>query len=88
VSTQLTLSSNEGVFAESIRLFPNPSSAFIEVSGLSQSEEYIIYNTLGKEVSSGVISANEKIDVGEFHQEIPQQDFDGCRSDGRTDTAQ
>lgn len=70
VSTQLTLSSNEGVYAENIRLFPNPSSAFIEVSGLSQSEEFIIYNTLGEEVSTGFISTNEKIDVGDEDKKI------------------
>ena len=66
VSTQLTLSSNEGMFAENIRLFPNPSSAFVEVSGLSKTNHFKIYNTLGKEVSSGFISTNEKIDVGDL----------------------
>ena len=66
VSTQLTLSSNEGMFAENIRLFPNPSSAFVEVSGLSKTNHFKIYNTLGKEVSSGFISTNKKIDVGDL----------------------
>ena len=54
------------MFAENIRLFPNPSSAFVEVSGLSKTNHFKIYNTLGKEVSSGFISTNEKIDVGDL----------------------
>ena len=66
VSTQLTLSANENPFAENISLFPNPSSAFVEVSGLPQSDEYFIYNTLGEEISTGFISTNEKIDVGDL----------------------
>ena len=66
VSTQLSLSTNEGSLTENISLFPNPSSSFIEVSGLSQSDEYIIYNTLGKEVSTGDISTTEKIDVSDL----------------------
>ena len=66
VSSQLPLSTNEGSLTENISLFPNPSSAFIEVSGLSQSDEYIIYNTLGKEVSTGDISTTEKIDVSDL----------------------
>ncbi|MGB2100148.1 MAG: T9SS type A sorting domain-containing protein [Flavobacteriaceae bacterium] len=66
VSSQLPLSTNGGSLTENISLFPNPSSAFVEVSGLSQSDEYIIYNTLGKEVSTGDISSSEKIDVSDL----------------------
>ena len=55
--------STNAIEKRSIGLLSNPSTDFIEFSGLSQSYAYNIYNTLGKEVSSGVVSANEKIDV-------------------------
>lgn len=46
-----------------IKVFPNPSSDFIEVIGLSNIENYKIYTILGKEINKGTISNNEKIDI-------------------------
>jgi len=47
----------------SISLFPNPSSEFIKVSGLTATEAYTICNSLGHEISTGSTSANESIDI-------------------------
>ena len=46
-----------------IKVFPNPSSGFIQISGVTNTEKYSIYNILGAEVISGSIGNQEKIDV-------------------------
>ena len=62
-SSSPTLSTNDIEINKTFRLFPNPSTEFIQVCGLSKTENYRIYNTLGAEVNNGIISNNEKIDV-------------------------
>lgn len=54
---QFELSKND------VKIFPNPASHFIKISGLSKTENYSIYNILGSKISSGKISNNEKIDI-------------------------
>lgn len=49
-----------------ISLYPNPSSNSIQISGLTGVENYTIYNVVGKEISKGVISLDEKIDVKNY----------------------
>lgn len=49
-----------------IRLFPNPSLDFIQISGLKENEEYTIYNILSAEIKNGIISDNEKINIRYF----------------------
>ena len=63
VSTQLPLSTNENPFAENIRLFPNPSSESIQLSGLTTEESYTIFNTQGAVMQSGVVSNQEHIGI-------------------------
>ena len=62
-STDQSLSTNEFELENSIKLFPNPSSEFIEISGLTENEKYSIYNILGSEIENGIISNNEQIDI-------------------------
>ncbi len=62
-STAQTLSNNEFELDEKIKLFPNPSTENIQVAGLTKTENYRIYNILGKEISNSTISANEKINI-------------------------
>lgn len=50
----------------SVKLFPNPSSDFIQISNLKSNKSYSIYNTIGAEIKSGIISNNEQIDVRDF----------------------
>ena len=47
----------------SIKLFPNPSSELIQLSGLNKTEKYKIYNVIGSEIVSGSVSNNESIDI-------------------------
>ncbi|MDO5969196.1 T9SS type A sorting domain-containing protein, partial [Flavivirga aquimarina] len=58
-----TLSINENIEVSNIKLYPNPSPDFIQISGLPRTENYTIYNILGTKISSGIISNNEKIDI-------------------------
>jgi hypothetical protein len=47
----------------SLKIFPNPSSNFIEITGLATQENYEIYNTLGQEIKKGIVNENERIDI-------------------------
>jgi hypothetical protein len=46
-----------------IKLFPNPSEAFINISGLTKVENYAIYDVLGRKINAGNISDKDKIDI-------------------------
>ena len=65
-STNQALSTSEFELKNSIKLFPNPSSEFIKVSGLTNKENYRIYNILGVEIKKGFMSNNEQIDIINF----------------------
>ena len=54
---------NLALDSKNIIVFPNPSSDFIQISGLTKKEKYILYNSLGTTVKNGNISENEKIDL-------------------------
>ncbi|WP_130734587.1 T9SS-dependent choice-of-anchor J family protein [Flavobacterium sp. J27] len=47
----------------SLKLYPNPSSDNITISGLEETENYIIYNVVGSKISSGNISNNQLINI-------------------------
>ncbi|NQY31471.1 MAG: T9SS type A sorting domain-containing protein [Flavobacteriaceae bacterium] len=53
-----------------INLFPNPTTNFIQISGLSKKENYKIYNILGVEIKKGEISNNEKIKIKNFSNDL------------------
>ncbi|WP_452225994.1 T9SS type A sorting domain-containing protein [Lacinutrix cladophorae] len=61
LSTDIELSS-----ITNVRLFPNPSTDFIQISGLKENEEYTIYNILGEKIKNGTISESDKIDIRDF----------------------
>jgi hypothetical protein len=46
-----------------IKIYPNPATEAITISGLLNNEDYLIYNYLGAEIMKGSISDNEKIDI-------------------------
>ncbi|MCF7567495.1 T9SS type A sorting domain-containing protein [Sabulilitoribacter arenilitoris] len=58
-----TLSLENNTSLQSIKIHPNPSSDYIQVSGLTSEKKYTIYNNLGKEVKKGIISNNQKSDI-------------------------
>jgi len=65
-STDQTLSSNEFEINSEIKLFPNPASGIINISGLKNNEDYKIYNLSGAEIFNGTFSNNGKIDIKNF----------------------
>ncbi len=44
-------------------LSPNPSSDFVQVSGLRDTSNYTIYNSIGTQVNKGTIVNNQKVSV-------------------------
>jgi hypothetical protein len=47
-------------------LFPNPTTDFIKVLGITNKESFTLYNIIGTEIKKGVISNNEQIDLRGF----------------------
>ncbi|WP_067147806.1 T9SS type A sorting domain-containing protein [Pseudotamlana agarivorans] len=58
-----TLTVDDVYASNDLKLFPSPSSDFVEVSGLKTTENYKIFDVLGAVVGSGTISANQKITI-------------------------
>ncbi len=58
-----TLSNNEVLGQSSLKLYPNPTSDYVKVSGLNDSRDYAIYNLLGMKVAQGTINNNDSLDV-------------------------
>lgn len=54
---------NYNLLKSQIKIYPNPSSLYIELSGLLKEEEYHIYNILGNEVSNGIVSNLGKVNI-------------------------
>ena len=46
-----------------IKIFPNPSNDFIQVSGLKAQKSFTVYNVLGAKVKTGVISNETQINI-------------------------
>jgi hypothetical protein len=46
-----------------LTISPNPSSNFLQISGLTQAVKYKLYNLLGTQISNGIISDNDRIDI-------------------------
>lgn len=58
-----TLGTNEPTVAQKIEVYPNPSTDFIQVSGLKNTENYTIYNVTGQQIGNGTMTNNEKINI-------------------------
>ncbi len=59
-----TLSTNMFEFEQNkVKIFPNPSTDFIEISGLDKTTNYKLHDILGKEIKKGIISNNEIINI-------------------------
>ncbi|MDO6598048.1 T9SS type A sorting domain-containing protein [Oceanihabitans sp. 2_MG-2023] len=65
-TTNNDLSTNDIIIKKSVKIFPNPSVDYIQIQGLTKSENYRIYNVIGSEISKGSINTNKKIDVSNY----------------------
>ncbi|MBU2927026.1 T9SS type A sorting domain-containing protein [Winogradskyella psychrotolerans] len=68
------------LFNNEIKLFPNPTTDFIGVSGLIKTEKYSISNILGSKIMSGTISNNEKLDIQNLNKGLYFMTFDNGSS--------
>lgn len=57
-----TLSLNEFEKSE-LKLHPNPSSEYLELTNILNPTEFVIYDTFGKMVSKGLLEPNSKIEI-------------------------
>ncbi|MBU2939978.1 T9SS type A sorting domain-containing protein [Lacinutrix sp. C3R15] len=46
-----------------LQLFPNPAANYLQIAGLTKTENYTIYNILGATVSQGNITNKKQIDI-------------------------
>lgn len=61
---------------QNAKVYPNPTSDYIQISNATQFENYTIYNTLGKIVSNGNMNVNERIDVRSYSNGLYFLKFD------------
>jgi hypothetical protein len=64
----------------SMQIFPNPSAKFIQIFGLIKTENYKIYNILGKQVLDGVVNNQENINTEKLIKGIYFLKFDNGNS--------
>ncbi len=50
-------------YKSNISLYPNPTKEFVSITNLENPTRYSIYNFLGTEISNGITSSNEKINI-------------------------
>ena len=58
----LSTEENE-IIANKLTVYPNPSSDFIKINGLTEIENYGIYNVLGAQMLKGSVSNNQEINI-------------------------
>jgi len=56
--------------SKDVTLFPNPSTNFIEISGLDNEETYTIYNVLGMKVQEGIVADRKKINITDLKSAV------------------
>lgn len=49
-----------------VKVYPNPSSSYVSISGLKESKKYKIYNILGKQVANGLVSNKTPIHIENY----------------------
>lgn len=80
IAVTSTLSNDEVISQGSIKLYPNPSSDFIKVSGLTNTSDYVIYNLLGVKVAEGKLSNNENLDIRNLSSGLFILEIDGLKA--------
>ena len=62
----LSVNSNFNMTPKSLSIFPNPSKDFIHVTGLRKTENYEIFDSVGKKIKKGITSKNKSIHIESF----------------------
>ena len=55
--------SSEDFNQSKISVYPNPTTNFITVSGLLNSEAYVIYDMMGRKLQNGILNNNDTINI-------------------------
>lgn len=66
----------EDVILNSVKIYPNPASDFITISGLKNRENFRVYDVLGTEIIKGKIIDNGEIAIKNFSNGIYFLKFD------------
>lgn len=69
VFSAATLSTSDFSFNDKV-VYPNPSSSFIHIKGLTEISNYNIFNNLGAEVMNGTLLNTNKIDIQNLNNGI------------------
>ncbi|RTL14858.1 MAG: T9SS type A sorting domain-containing protein [Flavobacteriaceae bacterium] len=48
---------------QDVRIYPNPTTNFITVTGLLNSETYVIYDMMGRQLQNGILNNNDTINI-------------------------
>lgn len=78
-SEEVIVSINEyGGSNINIKIYPNPASDYITISGIKKrTENYEVYNLIGQKMREGIISNEERIDIQNLSKGIYLLKFEG-----------
>lgn len=76
VTVTTTTLGNEDFDFNTLKIYPNPASEFITISGLKNQKDYRLYNVLGTEILKGTILNNGKIEIQNFSKGLYFLEFD------------
>jgi len=78
VTSGAPLSVEGSPLKEKVKIFPNPTTNFVTISGLNKTEDFTIYNMLGKKIKKGTLTEDYKINMenlinGVYFLKLPQR---------------
>jgi hypothetical protein len=59
-------SAKDNLTQETISIFPNPSTVYIQAAGLSQVQHYEIFDVVGAKIGQGILEKNKRIEIKDF----------------------
>lgn len=65
-----TTSIKENISQEKTNVFPNPSAAFIQITGLSKVQNYEIFDVVGSKIKQGILEKNKRIETKDFKKGV------------------
>ena len=57
------LSTQENELEDSLKIFPNPVSSYIQIENQNKKLDFEIYNIVGEKILSGVLRIGEKVNI-------------------------
>ena len=66
-STELSTNTNSDLSHEKITVYPNPSTHFLTIMGITQPQHFQVYDLVGSEIIKGELSNNQKLDISHLN---------------------